>query len=98
MKILLAVLLTNACTIFVMYRIMMNLPGVLEARAYEERIKNLSWQDIKWLQETGSSAPANVNDPRSNLYRWKVSDGVIPRKPAFGIKVSGAMEGKIEVN
>lgn len=98
MTIILAVLISNSITVFVMYRIMMNLPGVLEARAYEERIKTLSWEDIKWLQETGSSAPANANDPRSNLHRWKVSDGVVPRKPSFGIKVSGAMEGKIEVN
>lgn len=98
MTTILLILGTNFVTVLIMYRIMMNLPGVLEARAYEERIKNLPWEDIKWLQESGSAAPANVNDPRSNLYRWKVSDGVTPRKPSFGIKMSGSAEGRIEVN
>lgn len=91
---ILAVLITNAITIAVMYRIMTNLPGVLEAKAYEERIENLHWKDVKWLQETGSKATV-TGDPRSSLYRYKATH-VAGRKPNFGIKVSG--EAKLEVN
>lgn len=94
MRTLLVVLATNAVTIAVMYRIMTNLPGVLEARAYEERISKLHWRDVKWLQETGSSAPT-LADPRSSIWRGSTAS-VVPRKPQFGIKVSG--EAKIEVN
>lgn len=85
---------TNALTMLVMYRIMWGLPGVLEAKAYEERIAKLPWQEVKWLQESGSAA-VTTNDPRAKqgvFHRMNVTG----RKPSFGIKVSG--EAEIKVN